>query len=76
MTQLVTRKARPVAAAGAMLALALGATAVGAVAIGAIAIGRLALGRMTVRKARFATLEVDELVVRKLRVVDHAGLKS
>lgn len=59
-----------------MVALALGATAIGAVAIGALAIGRVALGRLVVKKARFATLEVDELVVRKLRVVDRAGLKS
>ena len=75
MTQVVTRNARPVSAAG-MVALALGATAIGAVAIGALAIGRVALGRRVVKKARFATLEVDELVVRKLRVVDRAGLKS
>lgn len=75
MTQVVTRNARPVSAAK-MLALALGATAIGAVAVGALAIGRVALGRLVVKKARFATLEVDELVVRKLRVVDHTGLKS
>ena len=54
-----------------LLALALGAAAFGAVAIGALAIGRLAVGRMVIKKARFGALEVDELTVRKLRVLDH-----
>ena len=53
-----------------MIALALGAAALGAVAVGALAIGRLAVGRITVKKARFGTLEVDELTVRRLRVLD------
>jgi hypothetical protein len=51
-------------------ALAAGAVAVGAIAIGAVAIGRLALGRLTIKKAHFGALEVDELTVRKLRVVE------
>jgi hypothetical protein len=38
----------------------------GAFAIGALAI---AVGRVTIKKARFNALEVDELTVRKLRVV-------
>jgi hypothetical protein len=57
--------------ATSLLALALGAAAFGAVAIGALAIGRLAVGRMVIKKARFGTLEVDELTVRKLRVFEH-----
>jgi len=45
--------------------LALAAVAVGALAIGALAIGRLAIGRAHVRR-----LEIDELVVRRLRVIE------
>jgi hypothetical protein len=56
-----------------LLALALGAAAVGAVAIGAVAIGRLAIGGLVIKKARFGALEVDELTVRKLRVVEQDG---
>ena len=56
-----------------LLALALGAAAVGAVAIGAVAIGRLAVGGLVIKKARFGALEVDELTVRKLRVVEQDG---
>ena len=62
---------RPRAApASSLLALVLGAAALGAVAIGAVAIGRLAVGRLVVRKARFAALEVDELTVRRLRILE------
>jgi hypothetical protein len=53
------------------MALALGAAAFGAVAIGALAIGRLAVGRSVIKKVRFGTLEIDELTVRKLRVLEH-----
>ena len=45
--------------------LALAAIAIGALAIGALAIGRLAIGRARVRR-----LEIDELVVRRLRVIE------
>jgi hypothetical protein len=55
------------AAAGAA---AVGAFAVGALAIGALAIGALAISKLTVRHARFGRLEIDELVVRKLRVLE------
>jgi len=34
------------------------------------------IGRSAVRKARFASLEVDELTVRKLRVLKQGGLES
>jgi hypothetical protein len=69
--------ARP---AASLVAVALGAAAVGAVAIGALAIGRLAINRLainrlTVRKAQFGTLEVDDLTVRRLRVVEPQGPK-
>ena len=56
-----------------LLALALGAAALGAVAICAVAIGRLAVGGLVIKRARLGTLEVDELTVRKLRVVEHVG---
>jgi hypothetical protein len=31
------------------------------------------VGRLAIKKARFGVLEVDELTVRKLRVVEHDG---
>jgi hypothetical protein len=69
MAREVTRRS-PAARTSTLLALALGAAAVGAVAIGALAIGRLAVGRLAIRRARFGALEVDDLVVRKLRVIE------
>ena len=69
MARDVTGQSKAVPAAS-LLALALGAAAFGAVAIGALAIGRLAVGRVVIKKARFGTLEVDELTVRKLRVFE------
>jgi hypothetical protein len=59
-----------------LLGLALGAAAIGAIAIGALAIGRLAIGRLVIKKARFGALEVDELTVRRLRVLEHDRLIS
>jgi hypothetical protein len=56
-----------------LLALALGAAAFGAAAIGALAIGRLVVGSLVIKKARFGALEVDELTVRRLRVVERQG---
>jgi hypothetical protein len=69
------------APATSLLALAVGAAAFGAVAIGALAIGRLTVGRLTIRKARFNVLEVDQLTVRRLRVLegttsDHAAWRQ
>jgi hypothetical protein len=64
------------APASSLLALALGAAALGAIAIGAVAIGRLAVGRLVIKKARFGALEVDELTVRRLRVVEHEDSKA
>jgi hypothetical protein len=59
--------------ATSLLALALGAAAFGAIAIGAMAVGRMAVGRLVIKKARLGALEVDELTVRKLRVVERDG---
>jgi hypothetical protein len=64
-----TKQSKSVTAAR-LLALAPGAVALGAVAIGAMAIGRLVVGRLAIKKARFGALEVDELIVRRLRVVE------
>jgi hypothetical protein len=52
------------------LAVAIGAAALGAIAVGALAIGRVAIGRLAIGRARFGALEVDELTVRKLRVLE------
>jgi hypothetical protein len=51
-------------------AVAVGALACGAIAIGALAIARLAISHMTVKKARFRSVEIDDLTVRRLRVID------
>jgi hypothetical protein len=72
MARDVVARSKALPGAG-LLALALGAAAVGAVAIGAVAIGRLAVGGLVIKKARFGALEVDELTVRKLRVVEQNG---
>jgi hypothetical protein len=61
------------ASTASRLALAVGAAALGAVAIGAMAIGRLLVGHLVIKKASFGALEVDELTVRKLRVVETSG---
>ena len=50
--------------------LSLGALALGAVAMGAIAIGAMAIGRLAIGRARIRRLEIDELVVRRLRVIE------
>ena len=51
-------------------ALLLGAAAFGAMALGALAIGALAIGRLAVGRARFKDLEIDQLTVRKLRILE------
>jgi len=48
-----------------------GAMAVGAPAIGALAIGQLAIGRARIRR-----LEIDELVVRRLRIIEPLEVPS
>ncbi len=55
------------AAAGlAGVGVAVLALAVGALAIGALAIGTLAVGRLGVGRARIRSLEIDELIVRRV----------
>jgi hypothetical protein len=56
--------------AGASGAWAVGAIAVGALAIGALAISRLAIRRLSIRRAHIGELEVDDLVIRRMRMAD------
>ena len=70
MPREVIVRSKTIPAVASLIAIALGAAAFGAVAIGALAIGRLAVGRLVIKKARFAALEVDELTVRRLRVLE------
>ncbi len=64
----------PVAAPSVAIgALALGALAVGALAIGALGIGRLRILRADADNLHLGTVEIDDLTVRRLRVIEHAG---
>jgi len=76
MTRDVTARPRAILPANKLSALVLGAAAIGALAIGALAIGHVAVGRLVIRKARLGALEVDDLTVRRLRVVEHEGPSS
>jgi hypothetical protein len=51
-------------------ALAIGATAIGALSVGALAIGALAVGRFRLRDGHVTRLEIDELIVRRLTVLE------
>jgi hypothetical protein len=65
-------RALPAAATGAHAigTSALGSIAVGAAALGALAIGALSIGRLFVGRARIRRLDIDELVVRRIRVIE------
>jgi hypothetical protein len=56
--------------------LACGALAFGAIAIGALAVARLAVRDLAVKRARFHSVEIDELTVRRLRVIEDAPQPS
>lgn len=70
------RRARPAAVAWADLEaielppVSTPALAVGALALGALAIGALAIGRLDIRQARLRKVEIDELTVRRFRVLE------
>ena len=49
---------------------ALGAAALGAIAVGALAVGAVAVGRLAIGRARVGRVEIDELVVRRLRIIE------
>src|SRR5689334_2788783 len=74
MRRLHDRDGRPMGSrtfpATATGASAVGTLALGAIALGALAIGALAIGRLAVGSARIRRVEIDELVVRHLRVTD------
>jgi hypothetical protein len=69
-----SKSARPLPAAAtgahAIGTSALGSLAVGAAALGALAIGALSIGRLFVSRARIRRLDIDELVVRRIRVIE------
>jgi hypothetical protein len=57
-------------------AAATGAFALAALALGAVAIGWLAVGGLAVRKARFRSVEIDDLTFRRLRVIETGTLAA
>jgi hypothetical protein len=57
----------------ALPAVAAGALAVGALAIGALAIGSLAIGRLAIGKINVKTMEIDDLTVRRLRILERGN---
>ena len=61
---------RPENRAITLAGYALGAAAIGAAALGAVAVGALAVGRLAVGQARIRRVEIDELVVRRLRITE------
>ena len=52
----------------ALGAQAIGALAIGALAIGTVALWRLAIGQLFIRKSKMVMLEIDELIIKRLRV--------
>ena len=56
--------------AGALGTLAVGSLAVAGLAIGALAIGALAIGRLEIRRTRLRKVEIDDLTVRRFRVIE------
>ncbi len=48
----------------------IGALALGALALGAVAIGAVAIGRLNVRYVKLGKVEIDDLVVRRFRVLE------
>jgi len=65
---------RPENRAVSLVGHALGAAAVGAAALGAIAVGALAVGRLAIGQARIRRVEIDELVVRRLRITEELSV--
>jgi hypothetical protein len=68
------RPDRPENSAISLVGHALGAAAIGAAALGAVAIGALAVGRLVVGQARIRRVEIDELVVRRLRITEELSV--
>jgi len=57
-------------------AVASGALALGALAVGALAMGALAIGRLEIRQTRLRKVEIDDLIVRKLRILEEAAAED
>jgi F420H(2)-dependent quinone reductase len=57
-------------------AYAIGALAVGAFAVGALAFGVIAIGRLAIRRSRIRRLEIDELVVRRVHIIERLTTPS
>jgi len=72
LTPAKTTRAVPAAATGAHAigTAALGSILIGAAAVGALALGALSIGRLFVGRARIRRLDIDELVVRRIRVLE------
>jgi hypothetical protein len=62
--------AATLSAGGALGLVALGSIAFGAVAVGALAVGAVAIGRLAIGRASFRKLEIDELVIGRVRFKD------
>ncbi len=56
--------------AGALGAIALGSALFGAMAVGAVAVGAVAIGALAIGRARIRKLEIDELIIGKVRFKD------
>jgi hypothetical protein len=52
------------------------AVASGALALGVLAVGALAIGRLEIRQARLRKVEIDDLIVRKLRILEEAAAED
>lgn len=72
LTPAKTPRAVPAAATGALAVgtAALGSMLIGAAAVGALALGALSIGRLFVGRARIRRLDIDELVVRRIHVME------
>jgi len=70
VTKLASATAVQSRGATAMGALAVGAFAVGALAIGRLAIKRAAIEQLAAKETKLGRVEIDELVVHRLRVVE------
>ena len=68
----MSNKVAPGSAGGAQAnrAQAVGALAVVALAFGALAVGAVAIGRLAIGRSRIRRLEIDELVVRRVHIIE------
>jgi hypothetical protein len=55
---------------------AIGSVVIGALAVGALAIGAVAIGRLAIGRARLRRVEIDELIVRRLRITEEVHVPN